>query len=420
MKNRLEDNRLKIMSIKEQFNKTDGWLKERLDTLLPQIMKRENIDMWIILAREYNEDPVFLTLIPALQRTASRLSCLVFWLGGEGDVECLNLGRPNPLLNTLYKQAWNPKHETQWQCIRRIADERRPKTIAINVSQTFALADGLTKSLHDELLYALGEEHKDALVNGENLCVGWLETRTQSELDAYPEIYDIAIEIIEEGFSKHVITPGKTTTTDVEWWMMDRINNLGLRPWFSPTVDLQRKGGEGRITGDVILPGDMLHCDIGIEYLGLCTDTQRLAYVLRDGEKDEPQGIRDALSTCNQFQDIVAKNFLAGRSGNEILLKSLTEAKEKEIKAMLYTHPIGYHGHAAGPTIGMWDNQNPIPLRGDYPLYLNTCHALELNTASQVPEWDNQEIYIYLEETISFTQSGVEYLRPRQKEFIII
>ncbi|SCY85459.1 M24 family metallopeptidase [Alkaliphilus peptidifermentans] len=409
-----------IKSIKEQYKIIDDWLKHRLEHILPELMKREKIDMWIVIARENNEDPIFKTLIPALQRSASRLSCLVFSLDDEG-LDCISLSRPTPLLDKFYRQEWNVKEESQWDCLRRLVTEREPLKIGINISDTFAPADGLTKSLYEELANTLGEPYKNRIVSAEKLSIGWLETRSSLELKTYPEIYKIAIDIIEEAFSLKVIVANETTTDDVEWWIMEKINELGLTPWFTPTIDLQRKGNENnRITNTVINHGDLLHCDVGIHYLGLATDTQRLAYVLKPGEKSAPTGIKEALRVGNVFQDIVAENFIAGCTGNEIFNASLREAENREIKAMLYTHPIGYHGHGVGPTIGMWDQQGEVPIRGEYPLFFNTCYALELNTTSMVPEWDNKEVAIFLEETIAFTRKGVSYLPNRQTELYII
>ncbi|WP_026476404.1 M24 family metallopeptidase [Alkaliphilus transvaalensis] len=420
MENTIKES-MKILPLKEQYIIMETWLKERLDNLLPSLMKREGIDMWIILAREYNEDPIFLSLIPPLQRTASRLSCLMFYLDSKGELECLNLGRPSPYLLKFYCQKWDSKQENQWDCIKRLVEEKNPNKIAINVSQNFALADGLTKGLFDELVKVLGEKNTSKLVSAEKLCIGWLETRTESEIEMYRQIYHVAIRIIEEAFSNKVIEVGRTTTREVEWWMMERINDLGLKSWFTPTVDLQRRGeNDSRLSNQVILEGDLLHCDVGLEYLGLSTDTQRLAYVLKADEKDVPQGLQKALTNCNQFQDIVASNFTVGKTGNQILLESLQEAQEKNIKAMLYTHPIGTHGHGIGPTIGLWDQQHEVPIWGDYPLYHNTCYALELNTAVNVPEWGYQEVYVYLEETVAFTEEGIIYLSEGRDQIIEI
>ncbi|QNO15488.1 M24 family metallopeptidase [Alkalicella caledoniensis] len=342
-------------------------------------MKRTGIDMWVVLAREYNEDPVYKTLIPYLQRTASRLSGLVFYLDSSDVLECLSISRPSPTLEKFYKGMWDSNTESQWESLNRIISERNPKNIGINTSKDYALADGLSQGLY-ELLHQNLSIHQSKIVSAEKLCIGWLETRSQLELKKYHPIYNIVIDIIEEAFSSRVITPNKTTTDEVQWWIMQRINDLGLEAWFTPTVDLQRKGiKENRISNTTITHGDILHCDVGIKYLGLSTDTQRVAYVLHPNETEVPRGIKAALSNCNDFQDIVAENFVPNRTGNEIFTSSMEEAKKLGMKAMLYTHPIGYHGHGIGPIIGLWDNQGVVPVRGDYPLYHDTCYALELN-----------------------------------------
>ena len=411
----------KLLPVKQQQLIMDGWLKDRLENILPGIMKRADIDMWVVLAREYNEDPVFLTLIPYLQRTASRLSGLVFYLDPKDKLQCLSISRPSITLETLYAGMWDIKEETQWECLRRIIAEKNPNKIGINMSKDYALADGLTHGLYQELYHAVGKEYQERLVSAEKVCIGWLETRSIAELDTYSQIHSVAIGIIEEAFSSKVITPNQTTTTDVQWWIMQKINDLGLKAWFTPTIDLQRKGvDEHRISDIMITYGDILHCDVGIEYLGLSTDTQRVAYVLHPYESEVPQGIKGALKNSNDFQDIVAKNFVANRTGNEIFTLSMEDAKRKAIKAMLYTHPIGYHGHGIGPTIGMWDNQGNVPVKGDYPLYYDTCYALELNASKVVPEWDHQEIAIFLEETVSFTKDGLNYLKDRQVDYLLV
>lgn len=410
-----------VLPLKEQYEIMDCFLKHRLEDILPMLMKQEGIDMWIVAAREYNEDPVFLTMIPPLERTASRFSYLVFCLGRDGEAECLSVCRPSRVLESFYKRVWDKTVETQLQCISRLVKEKNPRSIAVNTSSSFALADGLSKTIYEDIYQALDEEFRCRLLSAEKLCVGWLETRSRVELDRYPSVYAVALDVIAEAFSNRVITAGVTTTGHVEWWIMQRINDLGLQAWFTPTVDLQREGvQDSRVFDVVIMPGDILHCDVGLRYLGLCTDTQRVAYVLKPGEADVPLGLKAALRTCNEFQDIAADNFRAGRSGNEILAAALEEAQKRSIKAMLYSHPIGCHGHGAGPLIGLWENQQSVPVRGDYTLKENTCYALELNTASRIPEWSNQEVTVFLEETVAYTDGCCRYLKDRQTEFITI
>ena len=166
--------------------------------------------------------------------------------------------------------------------------------------------------------------------------------------------------------------------------------------------------------------GDLIHIDFGITYLRLNTDTQQHAYVLKPGETDAPAGLKNALKIGNRLQDILTENFKTGRSGNAILTAALDQAKSEGIKATIYTHPIGFHGHAAGPTIGLWDQQGGVPGRGDYSLFPNTAHSIELNAAVKIPEWDDKEVRIMLEEDAFFTGQDVWYIDGRQTDLILI
>lgn len=242
----------------------------------------------------------------------------------------------------------------------------------------------------------LDDKYAKRIVSGERLAIGWLETRIPEELVVYPTICRIAHRIIAEGLSNKVIQPGVTTTADVEWWYRERIRQLRLVTWFHPSVTVQRAGEPGRSgsfssrpESTIIMPGDLIHVDFGITYLGLNTDTQEHAYVLKPGETEAPKGLQEALAAGNRLQDILNANFVEGRTGNEILSASLRQARDQGIMPSIYTHPIGYHGHGAGPTIGLWDQQGGVPGRGDYQLYYDTAHSNELNVTVAIPEWDN-------------------------------
>jgi hypothetical protein len=409
-----------ILPLKEQARVIDNWLEIRLDKVLPEIMRRENFDMWIFICEEYNEDPVYLTLVPANSFSARRLSMLVFYDRGKDGVERISVSRYG--IGKLYKGVWEPGEMDQWQCLAKVVAERNPKKIGINESETFALGDGLSASLKAKLEKTLGNKYAARLQSAERLAVGWLERRIPEELEVYPHIVSLAHQIIAEAFSNRVITPGITTTEDVVWWIREKISRLGFQTWFQPSISIQRQKGENENPADknVIHRGDLLHCDIGIIYLGLNTDTQEHAYVLKHDEQDAPQGLKQALSLGNRLQDILISEFVAGRTGNEILKASLAKAKSEGLKASIYTHPLGYHGHAAGPTIGLWDQQDGVPGKGDYPLFYDTCHSIELSIKTAIPEWNDQEIRIALEQDAVFTRDGVYFLDGRQTRFHLI
>lgn len=405
-----------IRPLREQYRIRDEILKDRLENLMPRLLKECGVDMWLVIGREYNEDPVFKTITPSLVKTASRLSCFVFSIDKAGKYEAINLSRPDPRLSPYYTHAYTTK-ENQYDVVARTILERDPKKIAVNVSDVSAQADGMTKYIWDELHARLG----DKLVPDSRMAIRWLETRTQRELELYPEIYRIASDILREAYSLDVITPGVTTTTDVEFYIMQRIDDMGLQAWFSPDVDVQRKGCAGKRMSDVVIEkGDIIHTDWGIEYMGLHTDSQRLGYILRDGETEIPVGILAGFRVGNRFQDIVRENFIAGRTGNDIFFAAMEQGRAEGIRPMLYTHPIGYYGHGAGPTIGLYTDQGFISGRGELALHDDTCHALELNVTCPIPEWDDQDVAFYMEETIMFTGGGTHFCDDRREIMIPI
>ena len=414
-----------ILKMRDRAEVMDQWTEHRLDHLVPELMKRAGIDMWVLAAREYNEDPVLLTMLPATWQSSRRTTILVFFDPGNGEpVERLAVARYDI---GFFETQWFPDDEPdQWKRFGQVVAERNPDKIGVNFSEHFALADGISYTDFNHLKNSLSSELQNQIVSAEELSIGWLETRTDEEKVVYRQINRIANNIIAEGLSERVITPGITTTEDLQWWYRERIRDLNLTTWFHPSVSVQRSESvehdgdfSGRADTDVILPGDLLHMDFGIEYLGLTTDTQRHAYVLRPGETEAPQGLQEALKIGNRLQDILTDEFITGRSGNDILSAALRKAESENINATIYTHPLGYHGHGAGPTIGLWDQQGGVPGKGDYPLYPNTAHSIELNAEVFIPEW-NRSIRIMLEEDAIFDGEETYYIDGRMEEFYLI
>lgn len=418
----------KILTLREQAKVIDGWMEERAQTVLPMLMERTGIDCWVVIAREYNEDPVLETMLPATWQSARRTTMLVMYHPGAGKpVETYAIARYD--VGSTFKKAWDPeKQPDQWKALAGLIASKNPKKIGINKSETFGLADGLSATHYEKLMTALPKNLQSRVVNAENLAIGWLETRTESEMTVYPQIVRIAHQIIAEGFSEKVIQPGITTTDDVVWWYRSRIQELGFTAWFHPSVSIQRQDPESfdhlrsfssRPEKQIIQPGDLLHVDFGITYLRLNTDTQQHAYILKQGEKEPPAFLTDAFAKGNRVQDILTSHFKTGRSGNEILRLTLEQGKAEGLKPVIYTHPIGFHGHAAGPTIGLWDQQGGVPGAGDYPLYPNTAYSIELNNGIFIKEWD-KEIRIMLEEDAYFDGEKVWYIDGRQTELMVV
>ncbi|MCH7402978.1 M24 family metallopeptidase [Belliella kenyensis] len=417
-----------VLSQRAQADVVEQRLEERIEYLLPELMDRAGVDMWVLISREYNEDPVIRTFLPATWFAARRRTMLVIHKADNQDkVEAIAVARYD--VGKAFKKAWDPEVEPdQWKALSKVIEERNPKAIAVNFSDTYGHADGISVSDFELLKSNLSKELNQRIVSGEKLAVGWLETRTPSEMATYRHMQTIANEIIAEGLSEDVITPGVTTTEDVVWWYRERIKERKLDTWFQPTVDLQRsekssssnsKQGKMHVKENVIQPGDLLHIDFGITYLRLNTDTQQLAYVLKQDEMEVPAYLQAGLKVGNRLQDILTSQFVAGRTGNEILKETRAVMAKENIKGSIYSHPLGYHGHASGPTIGMWDNQGDTKGAGDYPLYPNTAYAIELSATVHVEEW-GKDVVFQLEEGAYFDGEKVIYFDGRQKEIMAI
>jgi Xaa-Pro aminopeptidase len=421
-----QNNSPKILSEQDRAVLIDELLEDKMNNYLPKLMRKEGIDMWVIISREYNEDPVMKTMLPAVWLSARRRTIMVFFDTGN-TVERYAIARYD--VGNLLKGEWDLNtNPDQWDALMKTIKGKKPKKIGLNFSKYYAHADGLTYTEQKEFMEKLPVEFQNRVVSASNLAVNWLETRTEREMAIYPQICRISHEIIQEAFSDRVIQPGITTTDDVVWWMRQRVTDLGLETWFHPTVDIQRYDPENfdhlrvfskRPQKQVIKAGDLLHCDFGITYLRLNTDQQQHAYILRAGETDVPEFLKKAFKQGNQVQDCLTDNFKVGRSGNEILANALEQSKKQGLNGVIYTHPIGNHGHAAGPTIGMWDNQGKTVGNGDYPLNLNTAFSIELNASVEVAEW-KKTIRIMLEEDGFFDEKGFRYIDGRQKEIIPI
>jgi Xaa-Pro aminopeptidase len=403
-------------------------LEKRLDELLPTLMREIGVDMWLVIAREYNDDPVFLSLVPKPRFTARRTTMLVFFDRGDAGVERLTVSRYP--LGAMYEAAWEGGDlDAQWRRLAEVIAERDPETIAVNTSDTWPVADGISHSLYSKLAASLSPELQARVQSSERLVVRWMETRTDGELEVWQRAVAIARETIARAFSSEVITPGVTTVGDVSWFIRTRFEEEGLEPWFHPDVNRQWEGadfgenapflGDGSADG-IIRRGDVLHTDVGLCYLGLCTDTQEMGYVLKLGESEPPQGLVEAMRTGNRWQDALTAEFVTGRTGNKILAAAQDSLKKLGIQHAIYTHPLGVYGHAPGPTIGMWDNQGPTIGRGDWPLYPMTGYAIEGNVVVRVPEWNNQRVQMKLEQSALFDGNTVHYLAGRQKALHIV
>ena len=382
--------------------------------------------MWLIVAGEYNEDPIARTMLPATWLTARRRTILLFFDRGEAGVERMALAR-YPITN--FESVWDADtQEDQWARLAEVIAERNPRVIAVNMAEHFPLADGLSASHLQALQRALPPELVERITPKKELAIGWLERRTPAEIATYPQLSRITHSLIEEAFSDRVVTPGVTTSDDVVWWLRNRVNDLGLDTWFQPSIAIQRDGSgsfgvqEMGLRGDsVIMPGDMLHVDFGIDYLGLKTDVQRVAYVLRPGETEAPRGLRAGLEAMNGVKDALIANLEPGRSGDATLAAARKKVEADKIDGTIYSHPLGFNGHGAGTWIGAWERQDRVPFVGEYVIQPRTAWSIELNAQHDVPEWGGQKVRFMFEENGYLDENAdFRFFDGSQDEFILI
>jgi hypothetical protein len=424
-------------TLREQAAIQQGWLELRLDRVLPRLMREHGVEMWIVPVREYNEDPVFFSLVSPTTMAARRRTIYVFFdRGGDAGVERIAIGGtsqgglydvvrdPQAAVGTAgaTRRAAEPYGPDQWLLLTPLVEARDPRTIAVNISHTFAFSDGLSAGEWEQLQQALGERYRERVVRRDMLALQYIEERLPEMVPSYERMQRLVHEIIGTAFSSQVITPGVTSTQDVVWWLRQRVSDLGLGTWFQPSVTAQRRGVElGDSANPVILRGDVLHTDFGITALGLNTDTQHMGYVLREGESDAPAGLLHALHRTNRLQDILLEEMEPGRTGNEVLRRTLARMRSEGIEGTVYTHPIGDHGHGAGPLIGLWDRQEGVAGRGDVVLRPDTWFSIELQATTPVPEWDGQPVRIAQEEEALLDSAGRRrWVLRRQDTFHLI
>ncbi len=421
-----------ILPEREQAHVMNEWLEWRLDNILPQLMERTGIDMWLVICREPNEDPLYLTLMPEPHMSAWRTSVLIFHYQGPGKgVARYSADKPSKgggmhSIGGWYQGIWEDSDRSRFENLADFIKKINPQKIGINVSELWSYGDGLSIGLKNKLERALDPKYVERFVPAHELCIGWLETRSPQELSIYRHICGISHDIIQEFFSNQVIVPDITTTEDVVWWIRQKYTDLGLDTWFQPSISITRQKSEAdrySDSPDIIRRGDLLHCDMGITYLGLCTDMQWSAYVCRNGEDDAPKGLNDALQKLLELKEIYFNECRAGRSGNEITDTTMEKGKAAGLRPLIYTHPIGPHGHGAGVSMDARPPKSApeqYRLRGEYPLYPNTVYAIEFSITTNIPEWDNQELTLGFEDQGVFTEKGMRLVDGYQTKLLLI
>jgi len=418
-------------TLREQAATQQRWLERRLTTVLPALMRKHGVDAWVIPMREYNEDPVFSSLVSPTTFAARRRTIYLFFdrcaaqgRQDPGDGSCVErIAFGGTSQGGLYEarramkaveadvggrqaELWG---DEQWQVLKAALLEKNPKVIAINTSRTFAFTDGLSSGERDGMTEALGPDLARRFRPAEALALELIATRLPEEVAFYGQLQALVWELSQRMFSNAVVVPGKTRTSDLVWWWRQQVNDLGLGTWFQPSIEVQRRGVTSEALGEdpVIQRGDVLHSDVGITALGLNTDTQHMAYVLLPGETQAPAGLTAALRRANQMQDIQMEEVRPGRTGNEALAASRARMSALGIEGTFYSHPIGKHGHGAGPLVGLWDYQDGVPGRGDAMIIPNMWFSIELQATTPVPEWGGQKVRMAQEEDMVIGADGI-------------
>jgi Xaa-Pro aminopeptidase len=403
--------------------------QKRLETLLPSMMRETGFDMWIITGNEDNHDPIFWTMMPYKNWSPITQILVLFDRGPELGVERLNVSRTNT--DGLFENVWDAgawdrgSGESQWECLGRIVRERDPDRIGINEGGIQWAAGGLTVALKRNLVEAVGPEFAERLESAEPLVTLWGETLLPEEVDLMERAVAVSHEIIAEMYSSAVATPGKTTTQDLKYFYWQQVADLGLDIAFEPSVSIRARSPEDRErygeSDNVIRPGDLLHCDVGLKYLHYNTDHQVLAYVLRLGETDAPATFRNHMAAANRLQEVFVGEMRTGLTGNELLANMLATARAEGIpNPRIYSHSLGYFLHEPGPLIGLPWEQDSNPGRGDVKLVPMSAFTVELSVTMPVPEWGGQDFRLPLEQDVVFLGDRAVFLDGRQTEFYLI
>ncbi len=418
--------------LREQARIQQDWAHQRVTEVIPMLMREHGVAMWILSMQEYGEDPVFWAIKAPTTFAARRRSIYVFFDRGPGqELERLALGGGSQggVFEAYQSSRPSPRGDQaelvgdeQWRLLRELVEDRDPEVIALNMDEDWAFADGLGAGEWEALQRALGPTYLSRLKRVPRLAVEFIAHRLPDMMPAYLEREETVHAIISQAFSNAVITPGVTTTEDVQWWLREKVQELGMTTWFHPSVDVQRAGEiPPSGAGAVIQPGDLLWTDFGTVAMNLHTDTQHLGYVLGPGETEVPAGLRQCMAASNRMQDIVLANMEVGRTGNEILARARATMEDEGINGTIYSHPIGDHGHGAGPLIGRWDAQEGVPVRGEIPLRASTWHSIELQARYAIPEWGGKEASCRQEEEAFVAEDGTRHwVYPRQTKFHLV
>jgi Xaa-Pro aminopeptidase len=412
-----------LLSLREQMTVREAWLKKRFDTMLLPMMRKHNVSMWIVMNEEFHSDAVTESIVPPIP-IVGRRDFFIFADNGKTLDRYAVVRYSEERLKNHYTLI-SPARDKTAETIREIVEQKNPKTIALNMGGGRGQSDGITHDAYKFLVGALGKDYESRFVSGGKLIADYLDTRLPEELEHYRSAVLVTDILTRRALSSEVVTPGVTTVGDVRWWLLQQVNNLGLTVWFQPDLRVQRQAKSNNTSQQflevadeavVLEPGDLIHVDFGLNYMGLSTDWQKHAYILKKNEKDASVGLKNALKNTNLLQDALFKHARVGMTGAEVYTGAMEDMRKANIEAMIYSHPLGTQGHGLGASIDFRRSIGGAEER----FRLGSYMAIELNTSTAVPEWNNQKVTIMAEDDAVMTEKGFEFIRPRQTEFYLI
>ena len=414
-----------LLSWSRQIQERDAWLEKRHDALLG-MMRRHNLDWWIIVNEEFHLDPLTPFIAPARPYAGNR-DIFVFIDAGEDGLRKVALtGYAEESVERVFETM--TRKRSPEENLKELYEANPPERIGLGSEGRRGMTRSLTRSSYQMLSEALGPEGSSRFVGAEALIEDYLDTRIPEEFPHFEALVHLTEVLARRALSNEAITPGRTTVGELRRFLFDALWAHGVGTWFQPDFRVQRAGTVGGTSrgflavskeNTVVQRGDVLHLDFGISYMGFDSDWQKLAYVLREGEKDVPAGLKLGLRNTNVLQDVLMNTARPGRPAGEIYAETMAEMEKRGIEAMIYSHPLGNHGHGLGPSIDFRSKENGSE-KEPRPLRPHSWISIELNTALAIPEWDGQKVFFMEEDPAYLTDEGYRFFRPRQESFYLV
>jgi Xaa-Pro aminopeptidase len=416
-----------IPSWSEQIRIREGWLLKRHAMLL-DMMRKHDVQMWVIVNEEFHNDPLSEFVAPPRPYTGNRDFFIFVDTGGPSLKKVAVTGYSEDNLKRFFDSPDEPKPINI--VLPELFDRYQPKHVALGYGGKRGVTRSLTRDTYVDIYNMLGPTGQPRIVSAADLIEEYLDTRIPEEMEYYTRAVALTESLARRALSNEVITPGKTTVGDVRNWLYDAMWAAGVRTWFQQDLRVQRVGmGKATSRGflavaaesTVIRRGDVVHLDFGISVMGFDTDWQKMAYVLKEGERDVPAGLKVAMKNSNTLQDALMKTYSRpGALVSDVYDSTMADMKRRGITAMIYSHPIGNQGHGLGAAIDFRSAQRPELGATGKRLRKGSYISIELNTRTPVPEWGGQEVFVMFEDDAHLTDEGWVFFRPRQEAFYLI